>query len=268
MIKYFVTSDIHSFYKEFLIALHQKGFDLTNHSHKVIICGDLFDRGDQSVELFDFIKQLQKEERLVYIRGNHEDLLFDCANQMRIGLYPNSHHFSNGTVNTVSQLTGVHPSVCTCGDLYKTVNFSLLNEVLEFIDTHSVDYFELPHAIFVHGWIPCITQDFPAWYKQGRKYMFDENWRDASNSSWNTARWFNGMELSNNGIYIPDKLIVCGHWHTSWGHAKLNNTSEFGDDARFTPFITKTCCAIDSCVAHSYFLNCVVFDENGKLINQ
>jgi predicted MPP superfamily phosphohydrolase len=96
--KYFVTSDIHSFMDELMVALDKKGFDKDNKDHILCICGDLLDRGDKTVELFEFIKGLQEQDRLIYVRGNHEDLLFDCMAEIYRGEVPGSHHFSNGTI--------------------------------------------------------------------------------------------------------------------------------------------------------------------------
>ena len=49
MIKYFCSSDVHSFYTEWMLALASKGFDINNPEHKIIVCGDLFDRGDEVI---------------------------------------------------------------------------------------------------------------------------------------------------------------------------------------------------------------------------
>ena len=43
MKKYFVASDIHSFYTTFIKELTKTGFDLNNEAHIIIIFGDLFD---------------------------------------------------------------------------------------------------------------------------------------------------------------------------------------------------------------------------------
>ena len=82
MIKYFACSDIHSFYDEWMLALTNYGFDKTNPDHKVIVCGDLFDRGPQSRECFEFVKTLHSQDRLIYVKGNHEELLFDCVHAL------------------------------------------------------------------------------------------------------------------------------------------------------------------------------------------
>ena len=45
IVKYFVSSDIHGFYDEWMKALKDAGFDIANDNHKIIVCDDLFDRG-------------------------------------------------------------------------------------------------------------------------------------------------------------------------------------------------------------------------------
>jgi predicted MPP superfamily phosphohydrolase len=97
--KYFVTSDVHSFFDELIVALGEKGFDKDNKDHILCVCGDLFDRGPKTVELFEFVNELQNQDRLVYIAGNHESLLFDCMTEIYRGRVPSGHHFSNGTIN-------------------------------------------------------------------------------------------------------------------------------------------------------------------------
>ena len=68
MKKYFVASDIHGFYTPFIKELNKTGFDLNNEEHILIICGDLFDRGSESLKIYEFIKSLPKERRIL-IRG-------------------------------------------------------------------------------------------------------------------------------------------------------------------------------------------------------
>ena len=67
MKKYFVASDIHSFYTPFIKESNKSVF-FSNEEHILIICGDLFDRGSESLKLYEFIKSLPKERRIL-IRG-------------------------------------------------------------------------------------------------------------------------------------------------------------------------------------------------------
>ncbi len=68
MKKYFVVGDIHSFYKPFINELTRKGFDACNNEHVLIVCGDLFDRGPDSKKVYEFIKSLPLDRRIL-IRG-------------------------------------------------------------------------------------------------------------------------------------------------------------------------------------------------------
>ena len=76
------------------------------------------------------------------------------------------------------------------------------------------------------------------------------------------------MEQWSHGRIIKDKTIVCGHWHTSWGHSRLHNLgvefkNKYNDSEKeehFEPFIDKGIIALDQCVVYSGIMNCVVLE--------
>ena len=39
------------------------------------MCGDAFDRGKDAVRVYKYLKELHSKGKLIYIRGNHEDLI-------------------------------------------------------------------------------------------------------------------------------------------------------------------------------------------------
>ena len=49
------------------------------------------------------------------------------------------------------------------------------------------------------------------------------DWRNADKIMWDKARWINGIEAAHAGIIEPGKIIVCGHWHCSFGHSRYEN---------------------------------------------
>ena len=73
--RYYVVSDIHSFYTEMIKALTEKGYFDDKEPHKLIICGDMFDRGSESVAMQKFIMELLEKDEVILIRGNHEELM-------------------------------------------------------------------------------------------------------------------------------------------------------------------------------------------------
>ena len=239
--KYFVSGDIHGFYDVWQNALKDKGFDLNNPEHKIILCGDLFDRGNQPKEIIDFV--LKHKDKVILIRGNHEDLMEQMIER-------NSSDYGDHCNGTAQTIVDLYPEwQISEFDLKKIAKKTGLQEVLDMC----VDYYETKHYIFVHGWIPIIENC----------YLYDSEWRTARKERWQKARWANPVEMYRYEIYEPNKAIVCGHWHCSalWHEQNPDEYEEFGDKANFEPFITKNMIAIDACTAYSQEVNVVVLYE-------
>lgn len=154
--RYYVVADIHGFFDEFRAALDETGFFADSEPHKLIICGDLFDRGQQALTLQNFIIDLLDKEAVILIRGNHEDLAIDLLNRWNQNSYLMRHHLSNGTVDTALQLTGA-----ALGDLAFDPecigNRFRETPYIKQIIPAMCNFYETPHFIFTHGWIPCTT---------------------------------------------------------------------------------------------------------------
>lgn len=119
--KYFVISDIHSFYDNMITALNNEGFKQNCDEHMLIISGDVFDRGSQSQELRDWLTETTNK---VCIFGNHERLMLDAINNGQFGY----HDLTNGTIDAAIQLSGgydAYPKIQKCGkakDFFKKVD--------------------------------------------------------------------------------------------------------------------------------------------------
>ena len=83
--KYYVVSDVHGYYKYLMTALEESGFFEEKEPHKLIVCGDLLDRGDEANELIDFMVKLLEDDKLIYILGNHEESLVECMQEIADG---------------------------------------------------------------------------------------------------------------------------------------------------------------------------------------
>lgn len=265
--KIFACSDIHSYWTPFKKALDENGFEPGNPNHLLVVCGDFFDRGSESNEVFEFLNTLTN---VVLVKGNHEDLM----ENVWLRGYCMSHDQSNGTLRTINDM------------FYERANFEsydavkISEEVLKPFFDKTVNYFETKNYIFVHGWIPCDTQIMEQpWYQNNRPLEYNPDWRKASDEEWAAARWLNGIDagfVKRKKVLEPDKTIVCGHWHCSYGHywkavkdaiiagdsifdAKA---SEFGDDACFDPFEAEGILAIDACTAYTGKVNVVVLEDD------
>ncbi len=260
--KYYVVADIHGFYTPLMVALKEQGFFEDKEPHKLIILGDLFDRGHEALELQDFILDLIEKDEVILIRGNHEDLTVEFVKNihrwMTTSVYY-THHGSNGTVDTVLQLTGmdameaiIQPEKCA-SRMERTPYFKVFMPMMK-------NYFETKNYIFVHGWIPCgvVGKGTSEW----DIFNYQEDWREQGDSKWDAARWYNGMLAASKGVIEEGKTIVCGHWHCSYGHSYLEGKgSEFGDDADFTPYYGKGVIGLDACAGATKKVNCIVIED-------
>lgn len=257
--KYFIVSDIHSYFEPFYEAIEEKGF-FKSDDNVLIVLGDALDRGPDTNKVISFLLNLHREGRLIYVKGNHEELLVDCLQQISRGEIMEiasgmSHHYSNGTYQTLLSIANMdartaiqYPDVLVArvmrSDYYKILLPSC------------VDYFETKTYIFVHGYIPTFVK--------GRmpydKCKYNPDWRNASCEEWREARWLNGMAVAcKHHVIESGKTIMFGHFHTSYGHFYFEKRgSELGKSADFSPFRAEGILAIDACTAHSGRVNCIV----------
>ncbi len=275
MTKYFAVSDTHGFYTYFTEALEEKGF-FKAENKKLIVCGDLLDRGPEALKLVEFCLDLKEKGELIYIRGNHEFLFSQALQQIEDGgiqivSSPSSHHYRNGTFDTLLQLSGMkrEDALVFPYELAKRVTASrYCRELLP----SAVNCFETEDHIFCHGWIPIR-------HTGERPYVaYDPEWRTATDDGWQDASWLNGMELCcRHNIKEAGKTVVCGHYHASYGHSNFAKAPredndffynfnmkrpEFGDGSIHSPFYADGIIAIDACTAVTKTVNCVVINEN------
>lgn len=239
MKKYFITSDIHSYYKPFTKALKKAHFNKNNPEHILIICGDLFDRGPDTVKLYKWIKSLPKERRIL-IRGNHEYLLLDVLAKNYFDYYD----YSNGTYNTFCHLN----------------KNGLLIKVKDWINSDEwVNFYELNNYIFVHSFIPLDLE-----YKQNAKHYYSE-WRSkASHHDWVAATWGCPWEKFRDGFFDDEiknnKILVCGHWHTSDFYNNLDNIKY---DIENNPiYLSKNLIGLDACTALTKGINILTVEND------
>ena len=196
--------------------------------------------GSTAENLSSLDYQIQKDkERLADIQERIE------AEQVR-------YHKSNGTYDTALQLTDFDPVMVSIRH-YDFADAAKDTPFYKEIIPAMLDYFETEHYVFTHGWIPSIPN-------RDKSYSYISSWREADREQWSQARWFNGMDAAQTAD--ENKAIVCGHWHTSYGHSKYEHKgTEFGEDADFSPYYGPGIIAIDACTAFSGKVNCLVIED-------
>lgn len=257
--RYYVTADVHGYYSEFITALTAQGFFKDQSPHKLIICGDIYDRGTEALRLQEFILDLLAKDQVILIRGNHEDLALNLLHNWHRRSYLQSHHHTNGTIDTLCQLTGIGIRELFANTENAGRTF-LQNPYIQTIIPAMVDYYETSHYIFTHGWIPCTPVSIAS---NEMEYIGIGDWRNADKSMWDKARWINGMEAAHHGIVEAGKTIVCGHWHCSFGHCRYENDGgEFDNNPNFAPYYGNGVIGLDACTPLSGKVNCIVIEDS------
>ena len=246
--KYFITSDIHSYFKVLDKELKKQGFDKDKDT--LITLGDNFDRGKESWKMYRFLSTLPN---VILVKGNHEDLLEELINRG----YPLDHDFHNGTTKTIEDVSKHYPKN---RDLYiyeLISTFKNTSFYQWFKSTKWVDKVEFNNLVLTHA--TCPNANFP---------------------SWDNARWANPYDHR-----IKDKILICGHWFAWKGRDYKNNTitlhieleelldTEEGRLEIAKPFIDKDLIMIDACTPLTQKCNILIYDDescnlsyNGKVI--
>lgn len=292
MKKYYVTSDIHSFYDEFITALNRSGFDIDNPDHILIICGDIFDRGSKPLQIYNFLKSLPKERRIL-VRGNHELLLEELVQRG----YPEYHDEHNGTIDTLYQLKGYKNyqefmskkffNIVKQETKYgtfeyesimekwknkekKVFNNRLIKQILKWINSDEwVNYYELNNYIFVHSFIPLKSELVDDTLVKS----YDPNWRQANSADWQKAMWGCPWKNVKAGYFDEEikngKTLVCGHWHASDFYNNLEYKKEpekwlnvYTDNPIY---LSKNLIALDACTVATKGINILVINEDNSI---
>lgn len=293
--KYFVVSDIHSFCSELKYSLRQAGFNKRNKNHILIVCGDVFDRGDETVEVYNYLKSIPKK-RCILIKGNHESLYKELLTKS----FPDRHDFSNGTVRAFCNIAGIDEEKLSKyywieqgfanGFDYDQIEerlYSTWNQIKNIVANHEIttwlnskqwkNYFELDKYIFVHSFIPVKVKD--EWkemhpYKlRSFCYEYNPDWREASDDEWELATWGDPIDNFEYYLFKPEadngKVLIVGHWHTSDFYKRLEKVPTDTQEI----YYSKNLIAIDGGVKYDPLIgylhpqNVLVIDGN-NLYNQ
>lgn len=246
--RYFITSDLHSYFKILDTELKKQGFDKDKDT--LITLGDNFDRGKESWKMYRFLSTLPN---IILVRGNHEDLLEELVNRG----FPLDHDFHNGTVQTISDISK-HYTKTKDLSVYEFIHtFKNTSFYQWFSNATWVDRVEFNNLILTHA--TCPNDYFP---------------------SWEDARWANPYEHR-----IKDKILICGHWFAWKGRDYKNNTrtlnveleellnTEEGREELAKPFIDNNLIMLDACTVLTKKCNILIYDDetnnlsyNGKII--
>ena len=155
--KYFCVSDIHSHYNELLLALKKAKFDESNENHKLIVIGDLFDRGDQTVEVLEYLYDLYRKDKAIIIMGNHDVFLLDF---LFFRFERTLFNFNrNGHQKTIEQLLGREIDI-ESDFIDEAQEIELKFPYIRNFLSSFRSFYELDEYLFVHGGVDATKENF------------------------------------------------------------------------------------------------------------
>lgn len=212
----YAVSDIHGHYDVLMEAIEHSSFDAGDEYDLLVVCGDMFDRGGQSLAVYEYLKGLWDNKRAVIIKGNHEQMFIDYLegnnispfNYIRNGLDETFAEFLHQTKPFETWCTLEDITNPTYGDFAEWVGHAReeINdeypELLPWLKSLPY-YFETENYIFTHGAIDTEVEDWrhPCCVRYGK-------------TDWDALIWDDGSFFGKT-IRNTDKSVVIGHFGTN-----------------------------------------------------
>lgn len=185
-----VISDIHGCYKELMQLLEEAAY--IPEQDRLIILGDMIDRGKDSREVVTHIMELKKDYDVEVIGGNHEQLLGQWLNDS----FDRGHVYGqNGgwkTIESYCKPHGVYGKVPKTKEVFR----KYYQDHISFL-TQLPNYYEDERFIYVHAGIDLTLAD----------------WHDTTD---NFFRW--SREEFWEGENKTGKTVIFGHTPTCFLH--------------------------------------------------
>ena len=233
-------------------SLKESGYDEDNPEHLLIVCGDKFDRGKESVKVFQYLKRLMDKNKAIILRGNHLAFIENFLE----GSNDPFNYINNGLNETIADFwhrTAPFESWCALeGNCELSIeNYSKWAEIarkdinkeypelLPWIKSLPY-YYETDNYIFTHGMI------------DGQ--CFD--WHNP-NISWYECTWAKPRDF-NNSIVNTDKKVVVGHINCGllrslYGYDENDNSIFERPDGKVI--------GLDTCTVLTHKVNVLVLED-------
>lgn len=281
--KIFCVADIHGHYKEFIRDLEKSGYNEDDESHLLIVCGDNFDRGNESKELFNYLYRLTKENKAICLKGNHEYMLIDFLENKDSQF----NYLYNGLETTIASFLEEENSFSKflSNIKYNEDKKEVINIYGKRVKPLLEDFEAIPTEIAYSVWqeyaVEIIKKKNPEllnWlinlrdYYETKNYIFThasidtecKDWRNPTYSDfgwtpWQYLTWDNGLFFGKE-IKNTDKTVVVGHYNTDGIRVKYNllgadgnNSILYRDDKKII--------MIDTCTPITKRVNCLIIDD-------
>lgn len=261
--KIFAVSDIHGHYDQLIDALNEADYDENDKNNLLLVLGDHFDRGSQSLAVYEYLKRLSDEGKAIILKGNHDNMFINYLEGIVLDPFNYLHNGEDETFAEFLHETKPFESWClihknienpTYGDFANWVEEArkeINEEYPELLDwmKNQPYYFETKNYIFTHG---AIDTSVPDWHNP---HCFRYGYTD-----WDALLWDDGSFFGKN-IFNTKKIVVIGHFGTDHLRNKYGLKKDDVEDFSILKRKDGKVIAIDATTAYSKKVNVLVIES-------
>ncbi|MFY0744826.1 metallophosphoesterase [Solibacillus silvestris] len=230
MNKAFVVSDIHGMYGHFIKLLEH-----WNRDDKLIILGDMIDRGPDSLKVIQHVMELKANHDVIVLQGNHDQMIKDFVKDpLEHGELYTYHNGGGPTIHSLAQ-EGARIYYMSNLEKAELIKQKCKQEI-EFLEQGRL-YYEFGKVLFTHA-------GFCSWR---------DCWEETTD---NQFVWIRDHYKHKNNTGLVN---VFGHTPTQLINKDKSNDIWVSED--------KTYIGIDGACAYGGQLNGILINENGELLD-
>lgn len=238
---YFVFGDPHNEFSILKTALLKAGFDDNNETHILIGLGDYFDRGEETIDMYNYLFLMHQKNRAILIKGNHDEFI----EELWLGKDQSFNMYNNGFLITANQFAGTNYSARAARMLQDEMSTKIKTnypQLFDFIRNMRLQ-FQLGFYNFSHG---------------GYSLNYNTN-------IWFVDNWCNTPIFIDQYPNTEKLIYVFGHWHAHELCQDFGIVAEIGDYFQYKAFI-----GLDSVVNYTKKMNILVLEceDNNTIISE
>ena len=232
--RYFAFGDTHGSFVLLMNSLKKAGFNLENPNDKLISLGDNFDRGSESKEMYLWLEEMKSKNKILFIRGNHENILLNYLVGKTDGYFDVKH---NGLGETIKSLLEIEHNYLVLYE-YSRIIKERYPEILNFLGEMPYGY-KIGNVIFTHA---------------GFAY-------DLNTKQWVVDDWANTPTFIGSCKSTRFKFVF-GHWHAR--SLSVQFLKKPNEESR--TFYYKNFMGLDSCTNQTMRVNIAILDSDAAPI--
>lgn len=203
--RYYCISDVHGEYDKMIEALEDAAFN--KDTDTLISIGDLFDRGEKSREVLEFVMSCPHR---ILIMGNHDLRLMQLINDP---FQYNGYDTHNGVCQTLISMLKIKDDekVNIIDALVRLKADALLKQYFH----ECIAAVEFSNYVITHGWIPVNELSYSRYepYHIKLENGMVGDWHQARVWDWENATWAHTEIMVSNKLFPVGKTMIIGHWH-------------------------------------------------------